>query len=223
MIGINLGGDPAYAPGAPDPAMLHGLGFRFGLFVSKPGREPYVAACSAANLMPVGIVTEESGGFILQTPWTLIGNEANTSGNADAMSARAYAGYLQNYRANIPPERSLVVGGLMATGSATYLRDVRDAGGLEGYSAVALHYPTSAKQIANWRTYAAGLDVWVTEYAPQSDRGMWDLSLIPFYLNEILRAGGVMVHAPYCWTNAMVDPFGISDDPRILQTILAST
>jgi len=83
----------------------------------------------------------------------------------------------------------MITGGL-ASAQVVYLRQVRDAGGLEGFVGVGMHYPRDAAVITKFASFAGGLPMVVSEWWRPAQN-------IPEYL-QILRSTKVSLHAWFC-------------------------
>jgi hypothetical protein len=194
-----INGDPENPTNWRSPQELRDIGITGVRVVSRPEIASVVWMCQEANLYVLAVITGQSN--IVQPDGTLkpymlpdadayqIGNEPDISGTGDSRSPYQYAQDLKAARAN-NPGACLIVGGL-ASGNATYLKSVRDFGGLAGYQAVAVHYPRDASVLASFQRYTSGLPICVTEWWQQSPRD------IPFY-RAMMRQASVALDAYFC-------------------------
>jgi hypothetical protein len=164
-----VNGDPLNPANWPPANVLRAFGFGGVRVVSRRGIEAQTAAVQAEGLFVLAVVTEQSGGYLLPSAdLTQIGNEPDIGGTADSMDPPTFTNYLRLYR-DTYPDLPMITGGL-ASGDYTYLQRVRDLGGLQGFSGVAVHYPANATILGRYRNNAAGLPLYVTEWNTSADR-----------------------------------------------------
>lgn len=185
-----INGDPLNPSNWREPYELRALGFSGVRIVSRPGLENVVVDCQAASLYVLAVVSKESQGYLLPgADCYQIGNEPDIGGTLDYFPNPAdFAGELQIYRGTYP-KVAMITGGLAAA-DPVYLRKVRDAGGLNGFQGVGLHYPATVTTITAFQKYASGLPICVTEWnVPALD--------VPFYRAK-MRGAGVAFDAYFC-------------------------
>ena len=182
--------DPLNPVNTAEPGILKDAGFGGVRLVSRQGVEQFVESCHVRNLFVLACVTQQSRGYLVPgADCYQIGNEPDIAGTLDSMPAQAFADHLQLYR-NTYPDLMMVTGGL-ARGVATFLRDVRDAGGLAGYSGVGLHYPAMAATFSAFTRYASGLPFVVSEWWTPADK------VLAYRL--MLRQQNVLLAGWFCW------------------------
>ncbi len=219
-MNVDLGW-PAGTAGNPNPSELQRAGIRKVRFVSRgPAIEPRIAEYDAAGILTLGVVTAESAGYVCGARIIQIGNEPNLPGTGDSLAPSgsnpdlSFAARLQLFR-NTYPDHLLIAGGLANWGTLTdrlaYITAVKQAGGLVGYSAIAVHYPPVAPQITALAK-AAGLPVYVTEWRADS-------TALAEYVHG-LRAAALGIFG-FCWDEAMVPNFGFTDAMKRLYGGLA--
>jgi len=185
-----VNGDPQNSANWPLGAVLRGFGFGGVRLVSRRGIEPEVAQMQAEGMFVLAVVNEQSKGYLVPgADLYQIGNEPDIGGTADAMTPQDFAAYLQLYR-NTYADLPMIPGGL-ASGDANYLKEVRLSGGLNGFSGVALHYPSSSIVLDTYKRYAPGLPIYVTEWNVSADR------VIAY--KAMLHAAGVALSAWFSW------------------------
>jgi hypothetical protein len=185
-----VNGDPENAANWPAGSALRGFGFGGVRLVSRRGIEPEVAQMQAEGMFVLAVVNEQSQGYLVPgADLYQIGNEPDIGGTADSMRAQDFVSYLQLYR-NTYPDLPMITAGL-ATADSSYLQRVRDLGGLNGFSGVAVHYPASLATISNYRRYANGLPIYVTEFNTSADR-------IVAY-KAMMQSAGVALSAWFSW------------------------
>lgn len=205
-IGVNV--DPLSPAGAPDPAAIRAAGANAVRFVSRKGAEGYPEACRAAGLFVLGVLAQESDGYVVPGLDALqIGNEPDGQPPSSwIMSPDEYVALWQSVapRDGLPRLAAGLCAGDLRAG---YWRAV--APQLEGCAGVALHIygsPANLTQrlILAHQTASPNLPVWVTEWhadPPQID----DLQV----LFDALTAGAFW----FCWSDAMVPGYGLIDHP----------
>jgi hypothetical protein len=182
--------DPNNPVNTASPAAIRAKGFAGVRYVSRRGLDDWVVECQAAGLYVLACITEQSEGYVpANADLVQIGNEPDIVGTADSMDAVTFAGYLQLYRRTYP-ELPMITGAL-ASGQPTYLRNVRDAGGLNGFLGVGLHYPSEATTFASYKRYASGLPFYVTEWWRPAER------ILEY--RTMLRQAGVVLDAWFSW------------------------
>jgi len=187
---VLVNGDPLNSVNWPPAAAQRDFGFGGVRLVSREGIESEVVSIQAEGLFVLAVVNEQSHGYLIPgADLYQIGNEPDIGGTNDAMSAQDFASYLQLYR-NTYPDLPMITGGL-ASGDANYLKQVRDSGGLIGFSGVAIHYPSSSTVIAAYKRYAFSLPIYVTEWNTSADR------VIAY--KAMLKASGVVLSCWFSW------------------------
>ena len=186
---INI--DPENANNVDHPDAIRAHGFSGVRFVSRnlESVNSYVDQARDKGLFTLAVVTEQSEGYLVPgCDFYQIGNEPDIDGTRDTMKAPDFASYLQLYR-RVYPGLHMITGGL-ASGQVVYLRQVRDAGGLNGFLGVGLHYPKDAAKITQFASFAGGLPMVISEWWRPAQN-------IPEYM-QILRACKVSLHAWFC-------------------------
>lgn len=181
-------------PGSPDPQMLVKLGvFRVRL-ISKPGIDWYVEQCWDVNILVRAVVVD---GYYCQADEYFVLNEPNLN----AISAVDFAAQLQIHRKQYP-DLTLIAGGLgdateVGVDAADYLNQVKAAGGLNGYSGVAIHYPKTAARMAAFKKAAGILPIHVDEYNVPSNE-------LQGYLSKVIMPYAQTADF-FCISSGMVD------------------
>jgi hypothetical protein len=159
--------------------MLASLGIRRVRAISKPGIEWYVEQCWQHNILVRAVVVD---GFYCQADEYLVMNEPNLNN----VSAADFAKELQIHRQTYP-DLTLISGGLgdateIGIDAADYLKQVKAAGGLNGYNGVAIHYPKTAARMAAFKKAAGSLPIHVDEWnvPPQELPGYITNVLMPY-------------------------------------------
>lgn len=184
--------NPANAPGAEE---LLRYGFRGVRLVSRHGVENYTDAMWSAGLMVLGVVTEQSGGYLCPADVYQIGNEPDVAGTADYRPAPEYVSYWNLYRDTYSD--LMMIGAGLGSGQTSYWQAVKNAGGLHGAAGFAVHpYGKSATAamslLLNYRAITPSLGLWVTEWnRPTAET--------PEFAAMLDRLSGVVCHARFAW------------------------
>jgi hypothetical protein len=112
----------------------------------------YATAAKAAGLFVLGVEDQSARGYILPPDLVdavQIGNEPDQAGPSSwTRTVDEYVQDLQIYRGTYPQYTMIAAG--LASGDPSYLQQVIEAGGLDGYSAIAVHpYAKSASEASD--------------------------------------------------------------------------
>lgn len=191
--------------GRPDPAELLRYGIRGVALVPRRGMADYVAYLQAAGLLVFARITEQSEGYVLEDcPADIyqLGNEPDLAGHPDTHSSQEYIAWWNLYYGTwFAPSEPLagypVIAAGLCSGDTGWWRKVRDLGGLQGCSGLAVHpYGKPAaeayKLLSAYRALTPTLPVWVTEWHRPAHE-------IAEYLAVLRRTSWIAGDAFFCW------------------------
>lgn len=207
--------DPGWGPGGagtPDPAVLAASGVRRVRIPSRKNLDEWVTSCWSHHIWVRAVVLPDSNGYLCPADEYVIWNEPNLNG----MSPQDFTNVLKQFAFYATEQGLRLIAGALGDNlsggidAAAYIREVRSLGGLDGYSGVALHYPSNAGRVNAVRAAAGGLPVHVTEFNPEVPGGMMN------YVASVLAPYAVDADF-FCWSDGMRDAgwtfdMGLIDD-----------
>ncbi len=211
-VNIDPNNDAAWAQ--TSPARLAGEGFRGVRFVARASIQPRIDALKAAGLKVMAIITDESQGYV---PWNAdfvqIGNEPDDAGTY--LSPQAYADLWVLYRNTYPQFAGAFVmagldsGGLNAVNYASSVfAAVGDRAPLPDILAIHPYGKTTAGAAGDfdlmWNAF--GRPIIADEWFNTDDT--WNFQCM---LGNTSDGRSTVWNSVFCYTDAMVDGFGLRD------------
>jgi hypothetical protein len=216
IIGVNI--DPLNPAGAPEPGALKAIGFNWVRLVSRPGVEPYIQKCQAADIKVLAVIAGDSMQdgklFKLDPPPDVyqVGNEPDGDGVSSwKMDQDAYTQLWNTYAAEL--DAPVIAAGLCSGDPTGWLGDL--VSNLQPPPrALAVHpYGATADDAsALFDAFAQfSLPLWLTEWnlLPRD----WSDQETETDLTAVWEVFNSRAEAAFwfCWSDGMVSGLGLLD------------